>query len=88
MRTFPGKRRGSGHVPHRMHGLGLNCKWFRVRRPSKRNVRINKKWHARNRMPKNPGLEERIKWHLEHLKNCACRPVPQRLLIVINKRSK
>jgi hypothetical protein len=31
-------------------------------------------------MPKNPSVEERIGWHLEHKKNCACRPIPKKLL--------
>src|SRR3989344_2376062 len=35
---------------------------------------INKEWHEKNKMPKNASFEERIKWHLEHNKNCSCRP--------------
>lgn len=27
-------------------------------------------------MPKNPSPEERIKWHIEHAKNCNCREMP------------
>jgi hypothetical protein len=27
-------------------------------------------------MPKNPGTAERVRWHLEHEKECACRPIP------------
>lgn len=38
--------------------------------------KINKEWHLKNKMPKNPTLEERIKWHTEHAKNCACREMP------------
>lgn len=30
-------------------------------------------------MVKNPKIEDRIKWHLEHRKNCACRPIPRKL---------
>ena len=66
-------------------------KWFRacfrVQRPNRRNMKINRKWHEKNRMPKNPSLEQRIRWHLEHSKDCACRPIPQRLLTEIEKRS-
>ncbi|MDD5503556.1 MAG: hypothetical protein PHH26_08885 [Candidatus Thermoplasmatota archaeon] len=40
---------------------------------------INREWHERNRMPKNPKLEQRIEWHLEHQKNCDCRPIPGKL---------
>lgn len=37
----------------------------------KKRIKINKEWHKKNRMSKNPTLEERIKWHLKHAKNCA-----------------
>jgi hypothetical protein len=43
-------------------------------------MKINKEWHLKNKMPKNPTLDERIKWHLEHQKNCTCRPIPEKLL--------
>jgi hypothetical protein len=40
-------------------------------------------------MPKNPTLEQRIEWHLEHQKNCKCRPIPEKLLREIaNKKAK
>jgi len=43
--------------------------------------KINAKWHLKNPMPKNPGFEQRLKWHKEHNKNCACRPgFPTKLL--------
>lgn len=38
---------------------------------------INEKWHKKHRMPKNPTLEQRIKWHQGHEKNCSCRPMPE-----------
>jgi len=41
---------------------------------------INKKWHKQNPMPKNPTLEQRIIWHKDHVRNCGCRPIPQKLL--------
>lgn len=44
-------------------------------------MKINKDWHEKNKMPKNPTFEQRVKWHLEHQKNCSCRPIPQKLLI-------
>ncbi len=34
---------------------------------------INKEWHLQHPMPKNATIEQRVKWHLEHLKNCSCR---------------
>lgn len=42
--------------------------------------KINKEWHLENKMPKNPTLEQRIKWHQGHAKNCACWPIPSKLL--------
>jgi hypothetical protein len=48
--------------------------------------KTNAVWHAKNRMPKNPTVEERIKWHLEHVLNCDCRPLSGKMLEEINKR--
>ena len=45
-----------------------------------------REWHRKNKMPKNPTLDERIKWAVEHAKNCGCRPIPQNLLDEIKKR--
>lgn len=42
-------------------------------------MKINKAWHEKNKMPKNPKFEERVKWHLDHQKNCSCRQIPQKL---------
>lgn len=38
---------------------------------------INREWHLANKMPKNPSEEERMKWHVEHAKNCTCREMPE-----------
>ncbi|WP_341900852.1 hypothetical protein [Fluviicola taffensis] len=43
-------------------------------------MKTNKEWHEKNKMPKNATFEQRVKWHLEHLKNCSCRPIPKGLL--------
>jgi hypothetical protein len=40
---------------------------------------INTEWHKQHRMPKNPTLDQRLKWHKEHLKNCNCRPLTPKL---------
>ena len=47
---------------------------------------MNKAWHELNRMPKNATTEQRIAWHLAHAKNCACRPVPEKLKEEMRKR--
>ncbi|HEY4674383.1 MAG TPA: hypothetical protein VIH03_09470 [Nitrososphaerales archaeon] len=51
-------------------------------------MKINEKWHNANPMPKNPTIERRIRWHLEHAKNCGCRPIPDKLQEEIKKRNK
>jgi hypothetical protein len=43
-------------------------------------MKINAEWHEKNIMPKNATFEQRVKWHLEHQKNCSCRPIPEKLL--------
>jgi hypothetical protein len=46
---------------------------------------INVKWHLKNKMPKNPTEEARIKWHIEHLKNCPCHAPSLKLMEEIKK---
>ena len=40
---------------------------------------MNKPWHAENKMPPKATLEQRIQWHKEHQKHCACRGIPKTL---------
>jgi len=40
---------------------------------------INATWHARHPMPRKASGAERLHWHLEHQKNCRCRPIPPSL---------
>lgn len=35
---------------------------------------MNAAWHAKHPMLPRATLEQRISWHLEHTKHCACRP--------------
>jgi len=49
-------------------------------------MKINKEWHLKNRMPRNPKLEDRLKWHLAHSKNCECRKMPSHILEELKKR--
>jgi len=53
---------------------------------TRNNSMINKEWHQKHRMPKNPTIEQRIKWHLEHQKNCSCRPITGKLAEEMKKR--
>lgn len=47
---------------------------------------INSKWHNENRMPPNPTLDQRLEWHLEHARHCACRPMPASIAKEIARR--
>ncbi|AXP82246.1 hypothetical protein CJ739_3184 [Mariniflexile rhizosphaerae] len=50
-------------------------------------MKTNKEWHLTHKMPKNPTIEQRTHWHLEHLKNCQCRTdIPEKLKTEIKKR--
>ena len=42
-------------------------------------MKINKEWHLKNKMPKNPTQEERLNWHIEHAKYCTCREMSDKL---------
>ncbi|WP_343604384.1 hypothetical protein [Fluviicola sp.] len=50
-------------------------------------MKTNKAWHEQNRMPQNATFEERVHWHLEHQKNCNCRPIPEKLRSEMEKRN-
>ena len=50
-------------------------------------MKINADWHKNNKMPKNPTLEQRMYWHLEHAKHCHCRPLGGKILEEIKKRN-
>jgi len=45
---------------------------------------MNREWHEQHKMPENATAKERIDWHLEHTRNCACRPFPSKLLEKLN----
>lgn len=34
-----------------------------------------------------PTLDQRVKWHVEHAKNCTCRPLHGKILEEIKRRS-
>jgi DNA-3-methyladenine glycosylase I len=44
---------------------------------------LNARWHDRNPMPARPTQTDRVLWHIEHQKACACRPVPQSLAALV-----
>lgn len=50
-------------------------------------MKLNKAWHLAHIMPKNATIEQRIAWHLLHLKNCQCRTdIPEKLKAEMIKR--
>jgi len=51
-------------------------------------MKINKEFYLAHVMPSNPTINQRIYWHIEHQKNCNCRPIPEILSIEINNRLK
>lgn len=46
-------------------------------------MKLNIEWHSVHRMPVNAILQQRIVWHIEHQKNCNCRPIPEKILLEI-----
>jgi len=48
---------------------------------------MNKSWHQRHKMPKNATTDQRLAWHLEHQKQCACRPMPKSLRSLVTRRA-
>ena len=41
--------------------------------------KINKKWHLKNPMPKKATINQRIQWHADHARECACRSIPEKI---------
>ena len=50
------------------------------------SVPINKEWHLANKMPKNPTLDQRVAWHLDHVEHCACRKLDGKIREEIVRR--
>lgn len=48
--------------------------------------KINADWHKANKMPKNPSIQERLKWHKAHAENCNCREMPEKLKELLNEK--
>jgi hypothetical protein len=49
-------------------------------------MKFNRTWHEKNRMPAKATLEQRMRWHLEHRKQCSCRPIPAKLAETMKTR--
>ena len=51
-----------------------------------RATKINEAWHRAHLMPKNPSLDERVRWHVAHAEACGCRPIPDTVKREISRR--
>jgi hypothetical protein len=49
---------------------------------------MNEKWHAGHPLPKNATIHERVSWHAEHARQCACRPMPEAIEREITRRDR
>jgi hypothetical protein len=49
---------------------------------------MNPAWHAENPMPPRATLDQRVAWHVEHAKWCACRPVPATVRAAIDRQAR
>jgi hypothetical protein len=49
---------------------------------------IDREWHKKHRMPPRATDDQRLHWHLEHSKHCDCRPLSQKFVDDLKKRSK
>lgn len=48
-------------------------------------MKINREWHLKNRMPKNPTKHQRAIWHIEHAKPCNCRKLTPSIIQLIKE---
>ncbi len=48
--------------------------------------KLNAEWHKANRMPAQATLDQRVRWHLAHAKNCACRTTLPAIILAELKR--
>ncbi len=47
---------------------------------------LNKIWHSKNKMPAKPTLGQKIQWHVDHSRECGCRPIPVSILQKMKER--
>jgi hypothetical protein len=49
---------------------------------------MNAEWHRQHRMPARATIDQRMAWHREHARHCACRPIPPKLLEQMGTRTR
>lgn len=47
---------------------------------------MNRAWHEAHPMPKKATLDERVAWHVEHARECACREIPASIKAELARR--
>ncbi len=50
--------------------------------------KLNEAWHRKHPMLPHPTLEQRVKWHLAHQKNCGCREMPASVIKYLEEKRK
>ena len=49
--------------------------------------KINAKWHAAHRIPMPSTLDQRVTWHLAHVRHCGCRTdLPPTIVAELKRR--
>lgn len=49
-------------------------------------MKMNIAWHTTHPMPRRATMSQRIRWHREHAEHCACRPVPEAVVVAMQAR--
>lgn len=49
--------------------------------------KVNREWHLAHVLGQHAPLDERVRWHLEHAKECACREIPPTVAAEIQRRA-
>lgn len=67
---------------HKNHPGESLLKWIK----KESEAPFNEEWHKSNSMPMKGTLDQKIKWHIEHVAHCKCRPIPDKIKQEIQKR--
>ncbi len=49
-------------------------------------MEINAVWHSKHKLPQDPTLDQRVKWHIEHARHCSCGSADEEILEELKKR--
>jgi hypothetical protein len=78
--------RGSGD-PHDSRPGGRRHTCF-LGKEDEPGGKMNREWHEQHKIPQGATQEERIAWHMEHARHCACRPIPEGLIAKMSHAQK